>query len=174
MFVFTQTSGTKEVLNQFFPTMPRHRYIRVLATLKSIYKRTAIIKEEREKMPAQGPLFDYFSMQWWFSSPSLYLNRAQWVNQYVADMPGVDQLFLIWLIIQLWSHEFDWPCETRLKKKNPWDHLSILAVFKVCFSMMHEEKHIKYVWGRIREDYEEFGKIRAYRRVTTHQLGCSI
>lgn len=63
MFVFTQTSGTKEILNQFFPTMPRHIYIRVLATLKSIYKRTAIIKEEREKMPAQGPLFDYFSMQ---------------------------------------------------------------------------------------------------------------
>ena len=50
-----------------------------------------------------------------------------------------------------------------LKKKGiPRDHLSILALFEVWFSMVHEEKHIKKekdLWSRGGGDYEEFRRM---------------
>ena len=53
------------------------------------------------------------------------------------------------------------------KKKIPWDHLSILELFKVLFSMTHEEWQIKNVPGVVgRASYEDFGKM-TYRKSFT-------
>lgn len=53
------------------------------------------------------------------------------------------------------------------KTKIPWDHLSILELFKVLFSMTHEERQIKNVPGVVgRARYEDFGKM-TYRKSFT-------
>lgn len=140
--------------------MPWWIPIHVLTALKSIYKIMVIIKKVRGKRSRQGPSFAHFSMQWWLSSPSLYLSRAQWVDQYVADMLGADQLFLTSLIIQWWNHEgFIWSTLWNQTKEIPWDLLSILALFKIWFSFMHEEKHTKNLWSSSGGENEQFGRV---------------
>lgn len=55
----------------------------------------------------------------------------------------------------------------RDKKKISWDHLSILELFKVLFSMMHEERQIKNVPGAVGgAGYEDFGRM-TYRKSFT-------
>ena len=62
-------------------------------SLKINLQNNKIIKKEG-KLSAQGPSFAHFSMQSSLSSPSLSLSRVQWVDRYVGDSLGTDQLFL--------------------------------------------------------------------------------
>lgn len=62
--------------------------------LKINLQNNKIMKKDRGEAAAQGPSFAHFSMQSSLSSPSLSLSRVQWVDRYVGDSLGADQLFL--------------------------------------------------------------------------------
>ena len=57
------------------------------------------------------------------------------------------------------------------KKKIPWDHLSILELFKVLFSKTQEEREIKNVPGVVGgAGYEDFGKMTYKKSFTKWHL----